>query len=194
VQQYLNLLHFPVPCEFRNSALGHRREIKIGSLSGSIYLPRANLAAVGEPFNELLPPHVRDIAFAVRVFDHGRSNAWERLRWGGYFIYNVNDPAGTAVASVRFAAITFPARQGREVVTMPALAEECLKNMPAWCSRLTSWIEVLTKDDLDSAHSLPAALHPERWTTAAWVTSSQGKPTYKYNRQCIYLEAREHTR
>ena len=179
-QQYLNILQFPVACEFRNSALGRHRKVCVGSLAGSIHLPRPDLAAVGKPFNTLLPPRVRDIAFATRIFDHGASNVWERLSWGKYFFYNVKDPANTAVASVQFAALTFPVRQPDGNFALSKVAEECLKHMPDWCARLTTWIEVLTKDDLEAAHSLPAAVHPQRWTTVAWVTSSRGKPHYDY--------------
>ena len=93
---------------------------------------------------------------------------------------NLNDPAKTAVASVSYAAMTFSAQQGDRCLSLNVLAQECLENLPAWCSCLTSWIEVLTKDDLDAAHPLPAALNPERWTTAAWVSSSGGKPKYDY--------------
>lgn len=180
MHQYLNLIHFPVACEFRNIALGRRREIRVGSLKGFIYLPRANPKAIGEAFSELLPPRVHDIAFAVRVFDHGTSNVWERLRWGGYFMHNLKDAEGTAVASVSYAAMTFPAVQGGKSMPIADVAKECIDHMGSWCKRLTSWIEVITKDDLNPAHPVRAAIDPERWTTTAWITSSRGKPKYDY--------------
>jgi hypothetical protein len=179
-QQYLNILRFPVACAFRNSVLGRHREVRIGSLTGAIHLPRPNLRELGKPFSELLPPCVRDIAFAKRIFNHGVSNDWEQLLWGKYFTYNLKDPANTAVASVRFVALTFRVRQPTGTRALSEVFEECLQYMPDWCARLTTWIEVLTKDDLDAAHPLPAALHPDPWTSAAWITSSRRKPRYDY--------------
>jgi hypothetical protein len=180
VQQYLNLIHFPVACEFRNAALGRRREIRVGALKGFLHLPRPNPKAIGESFSELLPPRVRDIDFAIRVFNHGTSNVWERLWWGKYFTYNIKDPEGTAVASVSYAAMTFPAMQSANFMPLRDVAKECIEHMPAWCGRLSSWIEAITKDDLDAAHPAHASIDPERWTTTAWITSSNGKPNYDY--------------
>ena len=180
MRQYLNLIHFPVACEFRHAALGVRRQIRIGALTGFINLPRPDATAIGKSFSALLPPRARDIEFAVRVFDHGTSNAWDRLHWGKYFTYSGKDPEGTAVASVSYAAITFPAVQGGVEKPLEDVANECIDHMPEWCGRLTSWIEVLTTDDLDPAHPVRSTIDPERWTTAAWITSSGAKPDYDY--------------
>lgn len=177
MKRYLNLIQFPVPCEFRNSALGHRRQVKVGSLKGNIYLPTENLSAISQG-RSLAPPPIRDVDFVAGLFDRHARNEMERLKWGWYFSHHPKDLAGTAVATVGFAVLAFSEYQSGKSLPLATVSKECLEHLPAWCSRLVDWIEVITKDDLNSAHSIRDSIDPVRWTTAAWITSSVGRPSY----------------
>lgn len=169
-QRYLNILSFPVAFEFKNGALGARRRVKVGRLEGHIVLPRANNAAIGGAFAELLPPALKHMDFAARVYAQSHRHEFDsRLRWGGYFTYHPTDPVNTAVASVGAAVLAFSNRQSGEELTVHQVGEECLEHFPRWCARLRDWIEVLTRDDLNAAFPVSAAVVPERWTSTAWI-------------------------
>ena len=178
---YLNILTFPVSLEFRNSALGLRRRVKIGNLCGTLILPLANNNAIGESFSQLLAPKMKHLDFAERVYAHCHQHEPEgTLRWGGYFTYNQNDPVNTAIASVHSAVLSLSPSQSGRTLSMEQVAEECLQHFPQWCVSLTDWIELMTRDDLNVAHPLNTAFAPLHWTSTAWTHTSGSRPDYKY--------------
>jgi hypothetical protein len=179
VQQYLNLVRFPVALQFRERALGLRRDIAIGPLNGTIHLPRSNVTSIAEPFSTLKAPGVRQIAYAVRVHNHGREN-YDRLWWGKYFTWHSKDPKNTAVASIAHAAISFSAVQAGGMTPLKVVAEQCHNHLPAWYSKLADWIEVLTKVDLDAAHSLQRVVEGPRLNTVPWISIERGQKRYDY--------------
>jgi hypothetical protein len=177
--QYVNLVNFPVPLHFRESALGSRRNVIVGSAHGRIVLPLSNLSSIAEPFSVLRAPPVRDIDFAVRVHDNGR-DAIEHLRWGGYFTWNAKDLANTAVASVGWGALAFPATQNGVRRSLKWVSQMCLDHAPDWSARLADWIEVLTGADLDATHPLQGVFEGPRWNSSAWINRMGSKRSYEY--------------
>ncbi len=169
---------------FRNSALGVWRRIAVGPLTGTIYLPRPNLeGAVEELFSvNLLPPRLKDIDFAIRVESDDN-----RVSWGRYFSYNKNDLAGTALATVGAAVLAIPAKQVDREWSLEEVAKACISDFPGWCRSLTDWIEVLTGNDLNTAHSVDETLDPSRWTSAAWIKSTPGSADYEYVNPAINI-------
>ena len=153
----------------------------MGNLRGSLILPIANNDAIEKPFAELLPPRAMHVAFATQIY--AQSHQSERngaISWGRYFAYTKNDPVESAVASVHSAILAFSPTQHGRTMSVRQVAEECLEHLPQWCARLTDWIEVLTRDDLNPAHSLSAQIAPKRWTTAAWIHTSSARPEYTF--------------
>lgn len=178
---YLTRLIFPASLEFRNATLGLRRRVLIGDLRGTLTLPRANNDGITESFSELLPPRVKNIEFLERVYAHSPDNEVEpRIYWGQYFAWNRHDPIGTAVASVRSAALTFAPSQGGHDMSVRKVAERCLADLPAWCSRLVDWVELLTGVDADPRNPLDAAIVPPSWVSPAWVYPTASGPDYDY--------------
>jgi len=178
---YLNILIFPRSLQFRNRSLGVRRNIVIGNVRASVVLPRANNAQIGAPFSQLLPPRVSNVSYAEKVHGHVHQNDGEgTLRWGGYFSYNIKDPINTAVASVHAAILSISPKQNGQTRSLQAVADECMEHLPAWSSRLTDWIEILTGEDLSAVHPVSATLMPERWTSTAWIHGSGSELDYAF--------------
>jgi hypothetical protein len=178
--RYLNLISFPAPLEFKNSALGLRRGIRLGNLSGMIHLPRPNNPAIGKPFESLLAPRLKDVDFVVRVHLHMAASEEPHMYWGKYFSWTQKDPEGTAIASVNHALVSFAARQGNATLSPESVAEKCLQEIPAWSARLADWIEVLTRDDLNTSHPLHAAIVQPHWISTAWIYSDGRRPDYMF--------------
>lgn len=178
---YLNILIFPRSFQFRNRSLGLRRNIVIGNVRGSLVLPRANNAQIGAPFSQLLPPRVSNASYAEKVHAHVHQNDGEgKLRWGGYFTHNLKDPVNTAIASVHAAILTISPKQKGQTRSLQAVSDECMEHLPAWSSRLTDWIEVLTGEDLNAVHPVTATLMPERWPSTAWIHQNGSKLDYTF--------------
>lgn len=168
-ETYLNIVTFPRALEFKNNALGIWRRIQMGDLVGKIYLPRSNIGAIDTSFRNLLPPLIKNIDFLIRVEQHMHENSEEfELQWGNYFTWYKKNPEDTAIAAVYRAVIAFPAVQGLGKLSVEDLAKKCIEQFPAWSSRLSDWIEVLTSDDLNAAHPLYAGDH-SLWVSAAWI-------------------------
>jgi hypothetical protein len=182
---FLNIVRFPIPLEFKNSALGLRRKITVGPLTGAIYLPRENLANIDESFSGLRPPQLRDIAWALKVFNLGREER-DHLHWGQYFTWNKTSPAATAVASVGHAVLSFNPNQDNGPKSLSEVAAECHKHLPLWYRRLKEWIEVVSKDDLDADHPLGAVKRPELVSTP-WTFRQNGKLKYDYINPMLVL-------
>jgi hypothetical protein len=178
---YLNIVRFPIPLEFHNSALGLRRRVVIGRLRGTLMLPLPNIDAIEVPFSGLLPPRAKNIDLAQRVYAQGVGGEPDvYVDWGRYFTWHKDRPAETAVASVRLAALSFPQAQPQGVMSLEEVAEECLNHIVDWCSRLVDWIEVLTGDDLDAAHPIHSALDRAPWTSTPWIYVEGDAPQYQF--------------
>lgn len=184
---YLNLLRFPASFRFHHAALGVRRRVLIGPLTGFILLPRGDLSRVGDAFGELLPPRLRGVEGLVQLSEGNAPSYSERIRWGGYFTYHRDNPDGTAIASVGHAVLAVPASQQSKDLSRREVGELAIEHMPAWSARLTTWIELLTHDDLDAAHPLYDALFPSHWTTAGWYSPEDPEPREYINPTMVLL-------
>lgn len=182
--QFLNVIRFPVPIEFRNQSLGLRRKIIVGPLVGTIYLPTENIEEINRG-RLLRPPQVGDIDWLLKVTNHDRPSV-EKLEWGSYFTWNPANPAATAVASVSHAVLRFPESQPSGRKSLKEIARECHQLMPEWHRRLTDWIEILAKDDLDADHPLESHQSPD-FMCALWTYRTNGKRSYDYVNPALVL-------
>lgn len=105
----------------------------------------------------------------TKVTDNAADDDWMLRRWGSF--YRGGPQADHWIGQVSNAVLRVRVNDPTEA-TVCSIAERVHKYLPAWATRLRSWLEVLTYQDLDDEHPVRNVESLSAAETSAWTYRS----------------------